>query len=129
MVSSPADALVCTVCYLSRRPRMYVPTGTLQEVVAYFFGCCDMFRLPEDDTPEIPISWRFARWLCERHGEPVTIQPAEFCAVLSRLSPAPIEALWHEFELFAEEHLGVPRGTYPLVIRVTCGYVTAGELP
>ncbi|PCC73131.1 hypothetical protein SAMN02745121_08715 [Nannocystis exedens] len=106
---------------------MYTSMGTLQEVVAYFSGCCDTFRLTEDDTPEIPLSWRFARWLCERHGEPVTIQPAEFCAVLSRLSPAPLEALWHEFELFADEHLGVPRGAYPLKITVTCGYVTAGE--
>lgn len=127
---SPRTAsLVGTVCTLCRRPRLFTPTGSLEEVVAYFAGCCDAFRLSDDDRSGIPMSWRFTRWLCERHGVAGTIDPAGLCAVLSRLSPEPIKALWDEFELFADAHLGVPRGTYPLKITEMCGHACGCEAP
>ena len=124
MVTTPIEKLVGTVWALCRRPRLYTPTGSPGEVVAYLAGLLHQMALQSDEKrPE--HEHHFAEWLCTRSGRPA-LELATDAAVVNtvltmRFPDDPVAALWDEFEGFADEVLGVPRGTYP-IRRAGCGY-------
>ncbi|MFT3770532.1 MAG: hypothetical protein QM820_34315 [Minicystis sp.] len=109
---------------LSRRPRLYTPTGSLTEVVAYLAGMLESLGPSFDDRATLDVAQRFAEWLATRHGgdDPDALSnAARICSTLSKAFPDPIDAMWHEFEAFADEILSVPKGTYPIKLS-PCGY-------
>lgn len=102
---------------LSRRPRLYTPTGSLTEVVAYLAGMLDTLGPSFGDPAPLGATEQFAAWLTARHGggDPgVLSNAARICECLSNAFSDPIDALWREFEVFADELLGVPKGTFPI---------------
>lgn len=103
---------------------MYVPTGSLGEIVAFLAGLLHSFEPKVGSTERFDPLRAFACRLCERHGvNQAPLSPAEgIFSALSRASDEPVAALWAEFEVFADEALGVPRGTFPLKL-MRCGYV------
>jgi len=123
------DRLVCAAWALSCRPTLFTPTGSLEEVVAYLAGRLDQMGPTVLDHTTPDVSRLFAKWLLIRHGggDPETFSSvATIYAVLKTAFPDPIDAMWREFELFADEALGVPRGTYPMKLS-DCDYASAEE--
>ena len=114
---------VGTVWSLCLRPGLYVATGSLGEVVAFFAGLLDSFGPVVGDMDRFDPLRAFARRLGERHGvDPASLSPAGcIFAALSRAYAEPVAALWTEFEAFADEALGVPKGSFPVKM-MRCGY-------
>ncbi|MFS8067749.1 MAG: hypothetical protein ACMG6S_15400 [Byssovorax sp.] len=123
------ERIVGTVWALSCRPALFTPTGSLEEVVAYLAGMLDPVgpTVLDHSTPD--VSRLFAEWLLTRHGggDPEAfLSVATIYAVLKTSFSDPIDAMWREFELFADGALGVPRGTYPMRMH-GCGYASPEE--
>lgn len=115
---SKYDRIVSTAWALSRRPRLYTPTGSLGEVIAYLVGMLDPLGPTILDKKPIDASQRFAVWLTARHGhsDPEALSPAaQICFVLAKVCADPLDGMWREFEAFSDEQLGVPKGTYPAI--------------
>lgn len=122
--SHPCHRFVSTAWGLSRRPRLYTPTGAVAEVVAYLAGMADLMGPTVGDRARMDVMARLADWLAARHGidEPEALSSAaRICGVLTKRFADPVEGMWREVEVFADEVLGVPKGTYPLRLG-PCGY-------
>jgi hypothetical protein len=119
------DRMVGTVWALCRRPGLYTATSTLEEVVAYMFGL--LHEAPPEGRQDWPNHERkFGQFLCRRHGatgEKLWCDARIVVSVLRRAYPDSdaIGSLWNEFEDYANEHLGVAKGTYPVGVS-GCGY-------
>jgi hypothetical protein len=114
---SQYDSVVSIAWCLSRRPRLYTPTGSPTEVVAYLAGMLESLGPSFGDRATLDVAQRFAEWLAARHGgdDPDALSnAARICSTLSKAFSDPIDAMWHELEAFADEILSVPKGTYPI---------------
>lgn len=110
--------VVSTAWALSRRPRLYTPTGSLAEVVAYLAGMFDPLGPTVGDQAPLDVIQEFTDWLAARHGgsDPSALSnAARICSVLATAFADPVGAMWLELEVFADEVLGIPKGTYPIV--------------
>ena len=113
------DRVVGTTWALSTRPGTYTSAGSLAEAVAYLAGMLDRLAPPSGGPDHASVTTMFAEWLEARYDvtASVSVSPAaRICSILAAASQESIALMWREFEVFGEQKLGVPMGSYPLKV-------------